>query len=58
MPFKYRFSGWRGDVESQNTTVMVLMDRPKRLQAEWERVEIVTIEKLDPVYKAIIRCAF
>ena len=53
-PFAYRFSGWRGDIESRNATEFLLMDEPKQIHAEWERVEVVQIEKLDPVYKAII----
>jgi hypothetical protein len=54
LPFAYRFSGWRGDIESRNATEFLLMDEPKQIQAEWERVEVVQIEKLDPIYKAII----
>ncbi|MFC1506871.1 cation:proton antiporter [Thermoproteota archaeon] len=53
-PFAYRFSGWRGDIESRNATEFSLMDEPKHIHAEWERVDVVQIEKLDPVYKAII----
>jgi hypothetical protein len=53
-PFAYRFSGWRGDIESRNATEFLLMDEPKQIHAEWESVEVVQIEKLDPVYKAII----
>jgi Kef-type K+ transport system membrane component KefB len=54
MPFKYRFKGWKGDFESSNAEAIVLIDAPKRVEAEWERVEAIKVEKLDPVYKAII----
>ncbi|MGC8849872.1 MAG: carboxypeptidase regulatory-like domain-containing protein, partial [Candidatus Bathyarchaeia archaeon] len=54
MPFKYRFKGWRGDAESPNATLSVFMDGPKSVHAEWERVQPVEVERLDPVYKAII----
>lgn len=54
MPFKYRFNGWRGDVESPNITLSIYMDGPKSLYAEWERVQPVEVERLDPLYKAII----
>lgn len=54
MPFQYRFKGWSGDVESPNATVKVYMDGPKTLHAEWERVQPVEVERLNPVYKAII----
>jgi Kef-type K+ transport system membrane component KefB len=54
MPFKYMFTGWRGDLESNSTTTEVLIDSPKSIHAEWERVEAVRIEKLDPIYKAMI----
>ncbi|WP_455369513.1 cation:proton antiporter domain-containing protein [[Eubacterium] cellulosolvens] len=54
LPFAYRFSRWRGDIESQNATEFLLMDGPKQIHAEWESVEVVQIEKLDPIYKAII----
>ncbi len=53
-PFAYRFAGWRGDLESQNAMATTLMDKPKEVYAEWRRVEVVKIEKLDPIYKAII----
>lgn len=53
-PYKYRFIGWKGDFESYNATSMVLINEPKVVYAEWERVELVKFEKLDPVYKAII----
>jgi len=54
MPFKYRFKGWRGDVEGPNATLSIWMDGPKSLYAEWERVQPVEVKRLDPVYKAII----
>jgi Kef-type K+ transport system membrane component KefB len=54
LPFAYRFAGWSGDIESRNATEFLLMDGPKQIQAEWESVEVVQIEKLDPIYKAII----
>jgi Kef-type K+ transport system membrane component KefB len=54
LPFAYRFSGWKGDIESRNATEFLLMDGPKQIHAEWEGVEVVQIEKLDPIYKAII----
>jgi Kef-type K+ transport system membrane component KefB len=54
LPFAYRFSGWKGDIESRNATEFLLMDGPKLIHAEWEGVEVVQIEKLDPIYKAII----
>jgi|GEM_PF-43250 len=54
LPFAYRFSGWKGDIESRNATEFFLMDGPKQIHAEWEGVEVVQIEKLDPIYKAII----
>ncbi len=54
LPFAYRFSEWRGDIESRNATEFLLMDEPKQIHAEWESVEVVQIEKLDPIYKAII----
>ena len=54
LPFSYRFSGWKGDIESLNATEFFLMDGPKQIHAEWESVEVVQIEKLDPIYKAII----
>lgn len=54
LPFSYRFSGWKGDIESLNATEFLLMDGPKQIHAEWESVEVVQIEKLAPIYKAII----
>jgi len=54
MPFKYMFTGWSGDLESNSTTAEVLINGPKSIRAEWERVEAMRIEKLDPIYKAII----
>ncbi len=54
LPFKYRFIGWKGDLEGQNATALILIDEPKEVYAEWKRVELVKIERLDPVYKAII----
>lgn len=54
MPFKYMFTGWSGDLESNSTAAEVLVNGPKSIRAEWERVEAMRIEKLDPIYKAII----
>ncbi len=54
LPLKYRFKGWRGDIESSNATTQVFIDSPKVIYAEWERVEAVEVEELDPIYKAII----
>jgi Kef-type K+ transport system membrane component KefB len=54
LPFAFRFSGWKGDLESRNATEFLLMNEPKQIHAEWESVEVVQIEKLDPIYKAII----
>ncbi|MBS7622230.1 cation:proton antiporter [Candidatus Bathyarchaeota archaeon] len=54
LPFKYIFAGWRGDLESNNTLAEVLVDGPKNIHAEWLRSEVLRIEKLDPIYKAII----
>ncbi|MEM2123338.1 MAG: cation:proton antiporter [Candidatus Bathyarchaeia archaeon] len=54
MPSKYMFKGWRGDLESPNATITVDVDGPKSLYAEWERVQPVEVERLDPIYKAII----
>lgn len=54
MPFQHRFKGWGGDVESPNATVKIRMDGPKTVYAEWERVQPVEVERLDPIYRAII----
>lgn len=31
----YRFKGWRGDVSSMDSSLRILMDRPKRVEASW-----------------------
>jgi Kef-type K+ transport system membrane component KefB len=54
LPFKYRFIGWSGDSESKDTNVTILMDGPKEVSAEWERVQYIEVKEPEPIYKAII----
>ncbi len=42
LPFKYVFSGWRGDFESQNATSLIRLDEPKVVYADWERSLVVS----------------
>ncbi|MEM2843169.1 MAG: cation:proton antiporter [Candidatus Bathyarchaeia archaeon] len=53
LAFKYKFKGWKGDVESVNSTLTLLMDSPKKLYAEWEAKAPIEAN-VNPIYTAII----
>ncbi|MCW3975204.1 MAG: SLC13 family permease [Candidatus Bathyarchaeota archaeon] len=40
--FKFRFVGWKGDLDSKNSTASILMDEPKTVNAVWESTPIIS----------------
>jgi Na+/H+ antiporter NhaD/arsenite permease-like protein len=40
--FKYRFAGWKGDLDIKNSTAYILMDEPKTVNAVWESTPIIS----------------